>query len=91
MNAQPRLQLVHHAPFMRMFTAEDRRSITNRLDMGVSIRHLAREYGVMEQAIQEADRDEVRRRIAAAEVNGYRSGRRSLLTPPPATAMRRAA
>lgn len=85
------VHLVHSAQFARVFTAADLRSITDRLDSGASVRHLAREYGVMEQFIQDADREEIRRRLALAEKNGFRAGRRSLLTPPPATALRMAA
>ena len=85
-------QLIRSARLPLPLNAEERRSLYTRAhDFGITHRKLAREFGVEESDVQAAFIAEVDARIDAAERRGFACGRRSLLTPPPTTALRRAA
>lgn len=87
-----KFQVIEGGRDSRHIRTEDRRSLWVRaVDLGVSWRKLAREFRLQEEDVQAVINAEFAARLDAAERRGFAYGRRSLLTPPPATAARRAA
>jgi hypothetical protein len=81
--------LVRAVGLTRPITPTEARSILARAEFGATIRHLANEYGVPDDAIKTALLDAAHNESDRREKAAFAAGRRSLLTPPPATAQRR--